>query len=86
MHLLYNIQWARDLLNGIRLIKKTIHTTWFSKPNFSMQATQTEMSAQNTAFADMDIKGDEIFQWQWPTTSKAVLVYQIDKSIKIQNF
>ena len=24
-----------------------------SKPNFSMQATQTQMSAQNTAFVDM---------------------------------
>ena len=45
----------RDLLNGIRHIKKTIHTTWFSKPNFSMQATQTQMSAQDTAFADMHI-------------------------------
>ena len=26
-----------------------------SKPNFSMQATQTQMSAQNTAFAGMHI-------------------------------
>ena len=46
---------TRDLLNGIRHIKYTIHTTWLSKPNFSMQATQTQMSAQDTTFADMHI-------------------------------
>ena len=31
------------------------NTTWLSKPIISMQTTQTQMSAQDTVFADMYI-------------------------------